>query len=258
MASFDNYAIAYDAHFVNSNIGRAQRNLVHNYLTCLFNKNKTVLEVNCGTGEDAVFLARHFKKLVCADISSEMIKVCESKTKELENVSTLVAPIQKLTINIKDMYDVLFSNFGGLNCLSPNELRDFGKDSVTLLNKNADVVFVIMGRKCLWEKFLFWWQKDKVRANRRLGIGGAATEISGAKFMTYYFSPTEIKQFFQSEYSVEACLPIGFFIPPSYLEDYFKNKRIMFSILVGLEKMVMGLGFLSNYADHYLIHLKRK
>ena len=77
-------------------------------------------------------------------------------------------------------------------------------------------------------------------------------------FTTYYYSPSEIKKLFSNSFEVLYHRPIGFFIPPSYLNDFFINKPKLLNFLYLLERMAGGLSFLSDYADHYLIVLKKK
>ena len=50
---------SYDDLFTRSAIGRAQREVVWKILFRHFDPGDHILELNCGTGEDAVFLARH-------------------------------------------------------------------------------------------------------------------------------------------------------------------------------------------------------
>jgi len=47
----------YDQIFTESLIGRAQRNAVWKILNRTFSEKDNILELNCGTGEDAIHLA---------------------------------------------------------------------------------------------------------------------------------------------------------------------------------------------------------
>jgi len=54
---FDIAAMHYDENFTFSNIGKAQRQRVFDYLKPFLNSSKTlsILELNCGTGEGEFF-----------------------------------------------------------------------------------------------------------------------------------------------------------------------------------------------------------
>ena len=81
-ANFDHHAINYDAYFSNSLIGKAQRERVHYFLNKQLEKKKKnlrVLEINCGTGIDADWLAKKGHFVIASDISSKMIEIAKNK-----------------------------------------------------------------------------------------------------------------------------------------------------------------------------------
>ena len=75
--SFDIAAPIYDDVFTYSHIGKLQRGLVHEYLERSLPTNKSlhILEINCGTGHDAIWLSNRGHHIIATDISSEMISV---------------------------------------------------------------------------------------------------------------------------------------------------------------------------------------
>jgi ubiquinone/menaquinone biosynthesis C-methylase UbiE len=255
-AYFDNYAVEYDAHFSMGVVGLAQRNIVHKYLQKILSKEKKVLEINCGTGEDALFMSPRCKEVVGTDISGEMIRVAQKKIQNLNNCKLSVLPIQRIS-SLDRKFDLIFSNFGGLNCLNQTEIKNFARDSSRLLENGSELVLVIMGRKCIWETFYFWFKGESLKARRRRQESVKA-EVSGSEFEVYYYSPREIKELFNDQWLLVSVRPIGFFIPPSFLDPFFTRHKLIFFILRFMDSLVSHLSFLSNYADHYLIHLERK
>ena len=73
--AFDSLAERYDDIFTNSLIGRAQRHAVWTVATQTFQRGDHILELNCGTGEDALFLARLGMSVFACDASEKMIAV---------------------------------------------------------------------------------------------------------------------------------------------------------------------------------------
>src|SRR5260370_29307377 len=71
--AFDQLAADYDERFTYSIIGRAQRDAVWKILTNTFKANDNILELNCGTGEDAIFLAGRAVSLFACDASQQML-----------------------------------------------------------------------------------------------------------------------------------------------------------------------------------------
>ena len=78
-APFDAVADEYDARFTNSLIGRAQRESVWREMDRLFRPGQRVLEINCGTGVDALHLAARGIQVVACDASPEMIAVARRR-----------------------------------------------------------------------------------------------------------------------------------------------------------------------------------
>jgi SAM-dependent methyltransferase len=258
-SAFNSYAAEYDQHFTQSPIGRMQRERVYRHLLPLLNKETKLLEINCGTGEDALFLSPKVAHILATDISTEMIKEAKRKKGKTNIMNVDFAAIDARTLhkNLDSCFDLLFSDFGGLNCLSSEELKLFSENISSFIHTQGKLVLVIMGKKCLWENFLFLKQKDK-RLYRRNTDSGVPTNINNSTFNTYYYSPRQIEFLFADSFIAKKIRPIGFFVPPSYLNPYFLNKKWALRLLISLEKLVGSFSFLSNYSDHYLIVLEKK
>ena len=256
-ADFDQAAKNYDTSFTNSEIGKLQRKLVYYQLEKQLNNTKKILEINCGTGEDAIWLAHKNFNILATDISSEMISVAKSKSKK-ENVRFEVADINSISEQFKNQnFDLLFSNFGGLNCLSKPELAGFFSSVSTLISEKGMLALVIMPKNTLWEQFYFLLKLDFKNVFRRKKDFAIAT-VDGEKVTTYYYNPKDIVNLAKANFELKTVKPIGFFIPPSYLESFFKKKPKLISFLNTLEQKVKSLSCLSKYADHYLIVLQKR
>lgn len=259
--SFDPVAGIYDDTFSKTQIGKAQRDIVWKYLDKKKYVNKNILEINCGTGEDAVFLAKN-NIFTATDASEEMLKITNEKIQLNQiqtNCKTLLWDMHDPFPGDRDeKYDLIFSNFGGLNCLSPEALKRLSLELFALLKSGGKLIFVVMGRKCLWESFYFLYKGKLKSVFRRSNTGVVRAQLNNKIFVdTYYYSPGEFMQFFEQNFKINNTLPVGFFIPPSYLDPYFKNKKWMLNLFTRLDKMVIKVGILSNYADHYLIELEK-
>lgn len=256
--AFDIYAKDYDTHFTNSLIGKAQRLQVYRHIRKhIFFRSKKVLEINCGTGEDAAWMAKQGASVLATDISEGMLKATEQKTSDL-GVKTKQVKSQEIGLLAPETFDLIFSNFGGLNCLSEKELIDFKTGCVQLQPTSGQLAFVIMGTKCRWERFYYNQKKDHQKAQRRLKADGVETIIDSVHFKTYYYSPGTIKNLFKEQYDHVITRPIGLFVPPSYLEHYVKKRRILFGLLKFLDAVFGNFSSLADYADHYVIVFEKK
>jgi SAM-dependent methyltransferase len=257
--AFDKYASAYDGHFTHSPIGILQRQRVYKFLLPLIDKNKKLLEINCGTGEDAKNIAMHAQSIVASDISVKMIEegLRKKAAGGLDNVDFVVSDLKNIHRNLLGSYDLLFSNFGGLNCISPVDLKSFCIAISPYIKDQGKLVLVVMGRKCLWENFYFWIKKEK-GFKRRSSVNGVSTKIEEAVFTTYYYSPKELSLLFSDHFREIKVKPVGLFVPPSYLNPYFKSKIWLLKFLSVCEQLFGGISRLSDYADHYLMVLEKK
>ena len=75
--AFDQIASSYDETFTYTEIGKKQRNIVWDYLkrTLPADTQLDILELNCGTGEDALFLANIGHSVTATDASEEMLNI---------------------------------------------------------------------------------------------------------------------------------------------------------------------------------------
>lgn len=256
-ASFDVAANMYDQSFTNTKIGRLQRNLVYQLLSKHLHQIKDILEINCGTGEDAIWLAKQNFNVLATDISEKMIAIGKTKN-HYKNLTfdqldlTLLREKENLGI-----FDLVFSNFGGLNCLSKNELQTFFTNISNHLNENGKLILVIMPKNTIWEQFYFLLKGKFSKAFRRKKEIAIAN-VDGESVPTYYYNPKDIVNLAKTNFNVLESKPIGFFIPPSYLEPFFKNRIGLLNFLNHLENRIKDWSLLSKYADHYIIILEKK
>ena len=91
-------------------------------------QDDTVLDIGCGTGGIALNLAKHSKKVICVDISREMLDILESKAQEqsIINIETHCAGFLTCKPEIDEKVDKIISMF------SLHHLPDFWK-SLALL-----------------------------------------------------------------------------------------------------------------------------
>lgn len=255
---FDIASAQYDTVFTFSKIGKAQRKMVFKYLNPIINQNKklSILELNCGTGEDAVQFARLGHKVLATDISEGMINVANAKSHS-ENLEFKTQDINSLhQSNFKHRFDFIFSNFGGFNCLSKEQIGDFFKTASTLLSPNGKIVLVIMPRHCLWERLYFNLKGDRKKATRRNTNQSIPVNVEGVSVNTWYHNPKDIVALAEEAFSIDQIKPIGLTIPPSYLENSVVANKLFMTFYKGIDQLLTH-SYWSKYADHFLIELTK-
>ena len=149
--------------------------------------------------------------------------------------------------------NVLFSNFGGLNCITNDELSLFLK-KVSIEQKNgSQLILVLMSKKCLMESIYFFLKRDFSKIKRRNNKIGIDVNVKNEKVKTYYYLPKDIETMLSPNYKINLVKPIAIFLPPSYLEPFFKKRKTLLHILNKLEQIFGRFTYLAKWADHYII-----
>lgn len=258
---FDELAEQYDSQFTHSMTGKAQRDNVWRFLRKRILPGSEILEVNCGTGEDALYMAGLGCQVTATDVSAAMISQCLIKistTPVLNQPVFLTAGIGELEpVTNGKKYDLIFSNFSGLNCLNEVELLEAARFFHSVLKPGGQVIAVLFGTNCLWEIFYFLL-KGRMKDVRRRGKKGTVyAGIVDSKVPIHYYSPKNIRKLFADYFESPDVRPIGVFIPPSYLDRFFKHRNILFRILLFADRVVRSCPCLANLADHYVIQLRK-
>lgn len=259
-SGFDNIAAGYDQSFTGTATGRLQRSVVHDYLAHKIKPGISVFEINCGTGEDAVWLAQQGAHVLATDISAEMVGAASEKT----NAAGLSHLIQTEVLDIRELqhrhagprFDLILSNFGGLNCLSPEDMQALGTILPRLLRPGGLFAAVVMGRFCWWETGYFLWKGRWRDAFRRLSGGPVQARLNAQTTVsTWYYSPVEFRRFFPG-LEVKTIQPVGFWLPPSYLAPWFQKRPRWLPVLDFLEKKCRGRLWAWG-ADHFMLVVAR-
>ena len=220
-----------------------------------------ILEVNCGTGEDACYLSALDCKVMATDASIGMIRLCLDKQQLVLGNNVPVfrqASINELDSVIGDKkFDLIFSNFSGLNCLNHDELRETAAKFHSFLKPEGKMIFVVFGTNCLWEK-LYLLLKGRIKEmNRRNWEKPVYVQLMKSGMQVYYYSPGEIRKIFDNFFRVVNIKPVGLFIPPTYMDPFFMRRTFLFRILEFADRLTGSLSFVSDMADHYIIELKK-
>ena len=256
---FDIAAINYDDTFTNTKIGWEQRKKVYQNLDFVLNSEKLldILELNCGTGADAIAFAEKGHNIIATDISQEMIKVANNKNNH-DTLQFEVLDCNELSENtFQKQFDLIFSNFGGLNCLSSSELKKLLKTASELLKPKGKLIMVLMPKQCLWERLYFALKGDFKKSKRRNTKEALPVNVDGVQVPTWYYNPKDIELLLENKFKITNCTPVGITVPPSYLETSVLTQFPIWNVLKSLEQHISNT-FYAKYADHFLIELTKE
>jgi ubiquinone/menaquinone biosynthesis C-methylase UbiE len=261
---FDHIAPTYDTAFTNTIIGQLQRKRVWSYIESVMPQLRgfEMLELNCGTGEDAVLFGERGFNIVATDISAEMLKVTQKKAEQYSmqhRISSHYLDLESFNETLFDKkFDLVFSNFGGLNCINPESFKKLLDRLPQILKPGGRFIGVIMPRFCAWETIFFLLRLQFKKAFRRLTTKEVITDLQGVTMKTWYYNPTQIKGWSREKFKLVSIRPVGIALPPSYLEKFFSLKKRWLLRLNRIEKKISQASLLSGMSDHFVIDLQLK
>jgi ubiquinone/menaquinone biosynthesis C-methylase UbiE len=257
---FDAIAEEYDSRFTNSLIGRAQRESVWLEMDRLFRPGQRILDINCGTGVDAMHLTARGIHVVACDASPEMVAV--ARRRQVASAIRNHADIRVLAIEQigqlekEGLRDGVISNFAGLNCVA--DLRSVARDLARLVKPGGRVILCLFGRFCLWEMLWYILQGDVKKAFRRLrGKGVTANLAPGHSVFVRYPSVPSLRRDFAAHFRLVSWKGTGVAVPPSYLEPWAVRFARLFTFAAKIDPFLGRCPGFRALADHVVVIFER-
>jgi ubiquinone/menaquinone biosynthesis C-methylase UbiE len=259
-AYWDSVADTYAQDFESTLIGQLKRAAVWRDLDRLFVSGQRVLEINCGTGIDALHLAERGIRVVACDISERMIelarlRVGSTRFSKAVEFRTLATEDLARLLEDEGRFDGAFSNFSGLNCVE--DLRKVSDNFSRLLYPGGRVLLCMLGRFVPWEIVWFGVHGKFRRALRRLS-GPTTRAIPGGTLNVVYPSAHQIAEAFSEHFRLRKFDGIGIFVPPSYMEHWARRFPKAISAFASADQLLGSLPGFRSTADCILLELEHK
>jgi 2-polyprenyl-3-methyl-5-hydroxy-6-metoxy-1,4-benzoquinol methylase len=252
---FDDSAAAYDVEFTDTAVARQLREIVWARFDTLLRPGHYVLDLGCGTGEDAVHLAERGVRLVATDASERMTHVARQKALArgcADRVEVRQLAVEEVASALAGRrFDGLISNFGALNCV--RDLSALAASMAGVVNAGAPLIWVIMGRYVPWEWAWYLAHGQGAKALRRLRRDG--TQWRGLTIS--YPTPREVSAALRPFFRIERLSPLGVVLPPSYAAAWLNRSPRALKLLTRLELLTQGSGLFAACADHYIVEARR-
>lgn len=256
--AFDRVAGSYDELFTHTAIGRAQRHQVWRRLLTAFAPGSRILELNCGTGEDARFLASRGRSLVACDASTAMIEIAKRREQQqrpsakLEHLHLANEDLERLFD--RGLFDGAFSNFAGLNCLV--DLRPIARNLAVLIKPGGRVLLCLWSRLCGVEMLWYLFHGQPKKAFRRLSK--LPTAILGDMAVSvFYPSVRSLRCSFSPWFELTSRCAVGLFVPPSYVEQSLSKHDRLLGLFEWLDRKFADWPVLRDAGDHVLLEFVR-
>jgi len=222
----------------------------------LVNRDSILLEIGCGTGEEALKIAKYAKLVVATDISSRMIelltlkvkaKKMEGKVIPLRLAASKIENVRKLTGIEK--FDLAYSFNGCLNC-EPN-LGIFSESLGRLLKPYSCFICSIRNPVCSSEMlshlFTFQLKKATSRKNQPTMVS-----VGGKDIPAFYYTPNEFIHYFQHLFRIRRFFALPAILPPAYLSDYYLKMGPLTRLAEYIDKLFCSIPPFNMLGDQTL------
>lgn len=224
--AFDKQSEHFDADDLANPILQAWREQIYRHVGQHLQPGDHILELNAGTGIDALHFAGQGFRIHATDIAAGMVREISWKIEKhgKPGFTCQQLSFDRLSEVNAGPFDYVFSNFGGLNCTA--DLSRVAQGLTTLLNPGARITWVVMPPVCPWE--WLWLMKGNAReAFRRFRTGGTTAHLEGEYFKTYYHSVSAISRALGNTYKLVSSEGLGVFsAPPASLNFYARYPKL--------------------------------
>ena len=264
--AFDAIASGYDDTFgpkANQVMGwMREENL--NLLRASFAPGFHLLEIGCGTGDEAIALARYGCRITATDISPAMVTITREKAEAAglsEQISALSMPaaqLKKLEPTAK--FDGAYASFGGLNC--EPDLEGLAAVLASLLSPGAFFVCSFMPRFSAFETVWFLAHGRPAEAFRRRKAGWQEATINSqssgsVKVPVRYLATGDLEKSFGSSFILRKAISLGLLLPPPYLDDLYRKHHRFWNRLTPWEHRLRGSWPWKHFGDHVVLKMQK-
>jgi ubiquinone/menaquinone biosynthesis C-methylase UbiE len=259
-AAFSAQSKTFDQIYSGNKIIEYKRERVRAHLKKLINCGDFILELNSGTGEDAIWMARQGCNVHATDISTGMLEIIQQKIENEALQNSITQEICSFTelenLQQKGPYNLIFSNFAGLNCTA-----DLGKvlaSFSSLLKPEGIVTLVILPPLCLWELLLIFKGKFKTATRRLFSKNGRIAIVEGYHFKCWYYKPSYIFNNLKTDFKLLSIEGLCTLVPPSYIENFAEKHSRIYHFLKVKENKLKEKWPWKYLGDYYIISFQKK
>ncbi len=239
-------------------------------LKAIFPRESYLLELGCGSGEEAVALAKAGRHVLATDLSPKMAAQTRAKARAAHLDHRLAVAVMPASgaaaLRPGAPFDGAYASFGVLNC--EPRLPRLGAALARLVRPGGAFVCSVMGRTCPFEIAWFFLQGRPRLALRRWRPGWQWAPVAGRETVegedafpvsvaTRYLTVRTLQEVFAPSFTLERSLSLPLLLPPPYLDALFQRHRDLFARLEPLERRLRHRWPWRLWGDHVILVLRR-
>ncbi len=266
-SGYDSLAPTYDEEIGANPIGYRMRQIFRRALLAVGRPGDLVFEFGCGTGIDALWLARQGMDVVATDISEEMLEQLRRKAKAQE-LSDRVRCRRLAARDIgalraefgEEVFDGGYCHAGALN-MEP-ELSTLGPQIRSLLKRDGTFVCSFINKISLFELLSYLAVLRPRKAFRRLDnvvpIPISRREpLNRYVVPTRFYTPRDMIRTLGGGFRVRGVEGMQVFLPPSNLAELYAAARPVFVPLDWLERLLSKRWPVNSWGHHTILTLQK-
>jgi hypothetical protein len=153
------------------------------------------------------------------------------------------------------MFDGIFSNMGGLNCVA--DLRPLAESLAVILKPGSCFIATLLSDFSLWETVAFMARLDFRGAFRRRRGTSNVVSIHGTAVEVFFHSPSSVLDAFSPAFRRSLLLGLNIFTPPPSSTGVYRRIGMGRRLLESLDDSVAEIPPFNRLGDHFVIVLQR-
>ena len=264
---YDRLAPSYDAEIGGNLVGRRMRRIFRQAMLETFPRNSRLLEIGCGTGSEAIWLAGLGYEILATDNSQRMLDQAFSKAQRrqvTEAVDFRKLPAGSVGLLTNDYgsesFDGAYCHAGALN-MEPN-LSSVPEQLQALLRPEGRFLCSVVNKASLFETVFYSLVLKPRKGFRRLGnvipVPISRVEpLNAFVVQSRFYSPNDLKGMFSPNFTLEALRGMQILLPPANLTREYEAFRPLFGVAEWIEERLSDRSPFNSWGNHSILTFRR-
>lgn len=251
--AYDQYAGEYDRVTTQNLINAYMRAQSLASLHEAFHRGNWVLDIGCGTGEEAISMALNGVNVVALDPSERMLNLLKQKMEEGPRPGKIIA-IRLKARDIADLkrqfgcgsFDGAYASF---SLSYERSLHEFAEGLRYLLRSGAEFQCSVLNRICISEFLISLLSFHPSLAGRRLR-DWVSHKVGERHVGIKPYTPAKFLRYFLPSFRLKSLKSFPIVMPPPYLNAIYDPMRTLHDALASLDAVVQRVPPFRFLGDH--------